>query len=895
MPKRLLFLRADHAMRKKSQQFFLSALVFFSIFNLEVPKRAFRFYERGDIDKTVETLNKSLEKDSLNPAGYYLYALLYTDSAFSDYNVENAYSNILKAIKQFKTIIDVKDLEDLADVSVDSISLEKQKDKIDSLKFLDIKAIHTIEAYNKFMQRHNDAFQIPEAIKLRDEIAFTDAQKVNTWQRYEQFMEEYPKAAQLNKADSLYKLLIYKDRTSDGKLDSYQSFIDEFPGTPYLDKIIPEIFELSTATNRIEDYEQFLKQFPSKEFQQIVYKRIYHTFKEKYGSQDFLKFFPSEALKDSIENLQTLSKDFWIPKLLDGSIEFVDSNGTSKLKTKLTSVPQINLCEPITSDFVAGTYKEQSAIISRDGHVLFEGSFENAREAGYGYIVLETAAGEKLIHKSGEVIIDQPKEEIQILNESFIRTFSNGFYGLESIHGLPYLANEFVMIDTLNQFIWLEKENGIALVSPEILYPAIDGEDVPIEFAYDEVEVLENGRIWVRRNGQEAILDTKLKSIIPFGTYEIYEEPYGWKLISDKGVRVLHDRYPTISNNTYAEVKENQQWLALKENEKWTLYDQVGLVPVENGIDSVAFLGENMVMLQKGNSLFAQFKNGKQLLMEKEWQYKLLVPQIYVKTGDTAIDDYFMLSNAKNFRKIYNQYGREILASTFNEVTALGPNMLRLQKRNAALADSTGHYLLNFVYDGIGSNDRGYVSVLDKGKVGVINPAKQINIPPAYEKLLEPYSDTVLIATKDRYKGFINNKNEVLTAFEFDEVKYFNDSIALVRIDNEWLLENIKNEDILYDRIEDFEIIDVGNEDKTLFITTSTGKGIYSESLGQVIEPTYTSIRILGTKIDPIYFAVKLVAEANIYVVIYYDKKGNKLFTQSFRQEEYFKIACPSN
>ena len=151
------------------------------------------------------------------------------------------------------------------------------------------------------------------------------------------------------------------------------------------------------------------------------------------------------------------------------------------------------------------------------------------------------------------------------------------------------------------------------------------------------------------------------------------------------------------------------------------------------------------------------------------------------------------------------------------------------------------------------------------------------------------------IATQGRYKGFVNKEGKALTAFEFDEVTYFNDSIALVRIENEWMLENIRNEDLLYEQIESFEIIDVGEEDKTLFITTVNGQGIYSESMGEVIQPTYTFIRLLGTPANPVYFAVKLVKEANIYVVIYYDKKGNKLFTQSFRQEEYYKIACPTN
>jgi len=890
------FCRHPIEMKTRGQQVFASSLILFiTFFSIEVPKRAFRMYEKRDIEKTVEALDKSIEKDTLNPAAYYLYSVLHTDSLYHGYDVDEAFSYITRAIAQFKSLSDPKDLEDLKDVQVDSANLEVQKDKVDALKFDLVAQVHTIAEYEAFIEKHSDAEQIPQARAGIHSLTFKAAQADHTWQAYKNFIDAFPSAKEYNEADSLYQLLIYEERTEDGTLASYQSFLDEFPGTPYRDEIIPEIFKIRTATNRIADYEAFLKEYPSEEFQQIAYKRIYHVFKEKYGTDEFLKYFPSLNWNDSIRNVQQLEKDYWVPKLTDNTIEFVNSNGTSMLKTKLTTVPQNCLCEPTIADFVVGSYFEESAIISRDGHLLYSGNFANARDAGFGFIILEAEDGERLFHKSGEMIINERKEAIEVLNESMIRTAKNGFFGLESINGLRYLENEFTLIDTLGRFLWLEKEDGIALVSPEVLFPALDGQTPPIEFAYDEVELLGNGRIWVSRNGQEAILDDELRMVIPFGQHQIYEEAYGW-LLKEKGkFRVLHDRYPELSGKTFSQVKSNQQWLALQEEEKWTLYDQLGSSSIQQEIDSVATLGENMVMLQVGNKLLAQFKNGKQLTMEKDWSYKLLIPQSYVKTGEPAVHDYFMLSNFKNYRKVYNEFGREILSATFNEVVALEDNMLRLQKRNAALADSTGHYLLNFVYDGIGSNEDGYVSTLDKGKFGVINPAKQINIPPVYEKLIEPYTDTVMVAVKDKYKGFINTKNKALTAFEFDEVAYFNDSIALVRIEDEWLLENIKNEDILYERITDWEIIEVGEEDKTLFITTETGQGIYSESMGQIIEPTYTYIRVLGTPKDPIYFAVKLVAEANIYVVIYYDKKGNKLFTQSFRQEEYFKIACPAN
>ena len=226
---------------------------------------------------------------------------------------------------------------------------------------------------------------------------------------------------------------------------------------------------------------------------------------------------------------------------------------------------------------------------------------------------------------------------------------------------------------------------------------------------------------------------------------------------------------------------------------------------------------------------------------------------------------------------------------------ALGPNLIRLQKKNAALTDSTGNYVLNFIYDGIGSNSNGYVSILDRGKVGVINIEKQIKISPAYDKLIEPYSDTVMVATKGKRKGFISTKGKELSAFDYDEVKYFTDTVALARIENEWFLHDIRDESLHYEGILNYKIIEENSQEKKLLISTEKGKGIYSNTQGEMIEATYDEIKVLGTVDDPIYFAVKIVREANIYVVIYFDKNGNKLFTQTFKQDEYFKIACPKN
>lgn len=865
-----------------------------SFWNIEIPKRAFRFYQRGDINKTVEALDRSISKDTLNPAAYHLYSLLYTDTAFYRYDVDTAYLYTNRAIAQMPLVTDAKDLSALNNLSVDSINLEKQKDKIDSLKFIDVKALHTIEGYNFFTQIHDDAIQIPEAIALRNHIGFEKSELTNTWQSYKAFMEEYPNAKDFDEAEKRYKRLIYEERTRDGKYESLTLFLEDFPNTPYRSKVEDGIFNYAIAVNTLSAFRDYLNTYPNEKHAKILSNRAYHIYKQKYPDSDFFEDFDFGFNTDSLKKAQALEDNLWLPKLENGKITFIDEQGDSQLETDFYSLNQNCLCSPESNDFVFGEKNGQQQVIGRNGQVIYEGIFDQAIEAGFGFIIIRNVEGDRLVHKSGDVIIDDPKEEIAVFDNRLIRTKSNGFYGLESIHGIPYLANEYIQIDTFKTQFWLEKEDGIQLVKPEDIVSNLHKDSFSFNAQFDEIEELPNGRIWAVRNDQETILDQQFNTIIPFTNQEIFERPYGWRLESEKGITLIHDRYDEVLRDSiFDQVLESDRWLVLQKDSSWSLLDQVGDIAPKTEYDSLAFWGENMVMLFKGNSTWALFKTGKSLLMKKGWEPKLLIPQQYITSGEKADNDFFMLSNAKNQRKIYNDMGREILSSTYKSVTALSSNMLRLQKRNAALADSTGHYILNFIYDGIGSNNQGYVSILDKGKVGVINPAKGVKIPPTFEKLLEPYADTVLIASDKNYKGFVNTKGKELTAFEFDEVLYYNDTVALTRIEDEWLLYDISADETIYDGVLEYEQIHSDSQ-QTLLVTKEKGKGVFDFFEGELIEPTYTDIKILGTPENPIYFAMKLVAEADIYIVIYFDKNGNKLFTQSFREDEYFRIACPS-
>ena len=869
-----------------------SLLALTASWNLEIPKRAFRLYQRGKLSKAAEALDHSIAKDTLNPAAYYLYSLLYTDTAYAPYNMDTAYAYINKAIEQFSLITDPEEIEDLDDLSVDSTHLVLQKQRIDSLKFIDIKATHALEAYNDFIRVHVGAFQMSEAVALRNHIAFQKATEKNTWGEYEQFMQAYPEAEDFVEAKKRYEKLIYEEKTAEGSYQSLIRFLEDFPNTPYREIVEAGIFHYATASNTLETFVAFLLRYPNKKLAKILNDRAYHIYKAHYPAQAFFEDFDFGVNVDSLKNVSALEGTYWLPKPENNRITFTNLNGATQLQTPFEALPDSHRCAPVANDFIYGKSEHQNIILGKNGQQIYKGVFDEAIDAGYGFIIIRNVAGDQLIHKSGEIIIDLPVEEVKVLDNRFIRTKKKDFYGLESINGVPYLNHEFTAIDTFKTYLRLEKKEGIQLIAPETLKTALTGTPIPFEAQYDELKALPNGRIWVRRNNEEAILDQQLNVIIPFGKYGIYERPYGWKLESNQGIKLIHDRYKELlKDHLFDKVVENDQWLALQKGNTWALLDQIGEIPARDGLDSVAFWGEHMAMLFKKDAVWTQFRNGKQLLIKKGWQPKLLIPQSYISSGEKPIHDFFMLSNAKKFRKVYNDQGREILAATYKDVVALGPDMLRLQKRNAALADSTGHLLLNFIYDGIGSSHKGYASLLKKGEFGLINPSLGIHISPAYERRLEPYNDTILVASDGRYKGFINTQNKSLTAFDFDEVTFYSDSIALTRIENEWLFYDIANDEPLYEGIIDY----FQQESGVFLITKETGKGIFSPEYGELIEPTYTDIKQLKIPEKPIYFAMKLVEEADIYVVIYFDAKGNKLFTQTFQKEEYFKVICPSD
>ncbi|HBS28308.1 MAG TPA: hypothetical protein DEB06_02400, partial [Phycisphaerales bacterium] len=71
--------------------------------------------------------------------------------------------------------------------------------------------------------------------------------------------------------------------------------------------------------------------------------------------------------------------------------------------------------------------------------------------------------------------------------------------------------------------------------------------------------------------------------------------------------------------------------------------------------------------------------------------------------------------------------------------------------------------------------------------------------------------------------------------------------------------------------------------------------GILSSTRGMIIAPTYNEIINLGTEDIPFYFAEKHVEEADIFVVLYFNKDGTQVKREIYEADEYERIYCRNN
>jgi hypothetical protein len=325
--------------------------------------------------------------------------------------------------------------------------------------------------------------------------------------------------------------------------------------------------------------------------------------------------------------------------------------------------------------------------------------------------------------------------------------------------------------------------------------------------------------------------------------------------------------------------------MAVKIDSTWTLYT-ANPTSLSTPHDSIIFSGP-FALGYKKDTLTTYFSDGKFL----DWA--LPVRALVMPGFDSSA---FLLVEEKDKKHVYNRGGRQLFSAGVEKLVYAGGGVFIAETGGKkGLIDIAGRIILPIVYDAIGAANQGIVSVLRGKKFGLFDSKNKKLIKPAYEKNLVPYNGTLVSAYKNGFYGLIGWDNSPVSNFEFDEVRYWNDSTALTRRGSQWMIYEIKTRRILLEGIKNVKVIRDTPQGKLAIIQQGNSYGVLHSLMGTVLPISFTDLKNVGSSNEPLYFTEKHVTEAGIFVVIYYDDEGKMLRKEVYDHEEYEKIYCPDD
>jgi hypothetical protein len=248
-------------------------------------------------------------------------------------------------------------------------------------------------------------------------------------------------------------------------------------------------------------------------------------------------------------------------------------------------------------------------------------------------------------------------------------------------------------------------------------------------------------------------------------------------------------------------------------------------------------------------------------------------------------------------RKIaYNQRGVRLFSGDYDQIQYAGENLfLVVKKEKRGLVNSEAKIVLPLEYDAIGAVAGHVALILKSMKFGAYHTLTRKLIKPQFEKNLVVYNARLLIAYQKGAYGFVDWDVKPQTKFEFDEIKYWNDSTCLVRKNFNWMVYDLIAKKSIEGSIKKLDYILDGEDEKLAIVKQENNYGVISSTRGFVIPPTFNNVINIGNLDEPLYFTEKHVEEASIYVVIYYDKTGKMIYRQVYEEQDYENILCSDN
>lgn len=827
--------------------------------------------KKGKWEKAKGQFVKVIRKDSLNTAAHYGLSLYFFTPTNPSFQVDSAYRYVLKASSDYQ-LTPIKQRDRLRKFPLDSGILIRHREKIDSAAFERAKSLNTEVAYIDFINRFPMAAQLTLAAELRDEVSYLDALKENTYESFFHYLEKYPVSGRAGEARSRYEKLLYEAKTKDKKLVSYELFLSQFPATPYRGEVEQHIFEISTASGDISVFEKFIKMYSASTCAIKARDILYHLYKEDE------RVIPTSFLSDSLRKLQVLEKFYLVPFLKGDLFGFMNERGEEIIKPFAKEIDNVYRCGNISEEVLV----MENKILARNGLVLFQGEILAVDEIGPGFIKVTLPKCIKIIHYSGfEVGSDDCFQDVKLLGRNYLAIQKDNRWSLWTLTGRMLLPFEWSEIQLLTSVVMLKKSGKFRLSRLKDLARVAD--QVPLNYTrdYDEVKSWPNGMVWVRSGSEQGVLNQNLNEWISLGKQELFPSFFGAVCKMANGYR-LQDK-TSSSSTLFYRVKVNQPWVGVLHEGGWRLIDPVTKKYQSSGYDSIGFLGPFAIGL-RNDSL-------RVYLSKSNFVETLNTAKVQFLPGRDSL--FFLLIEEGEIKSLFDTQGERLFTVKYDRIEYNNEGFFTIvKKEKRGLISLDGKIVIQPEYDAMGTVNQGVVAVLKDRKFGFLDAVNRREVKSEYDKNITRYNATRMIAFKNGFYSLIGWDNKPVLPFEFEEIRYWNDSSALVKKNFNWVIYNFVEKKIILDKIKTFKWVLDTDQEKIIIVQQENSYGVMSNRQGVIIPATFTDIVNLGSATVPLYFTEKHVEEASIFVVIYYDKNGKQLRRQVYEADDYERIYC---
>jgi hypothetical protein len=839
-------------------------------------KKALKNIRKGKWDKAASFLTKASSRDSLNVMAEYVWSRYYFDQRNPRYNLVFAYNAVVQSLTNFK-YLSQRQRERMSKLPLDSLTVVRLREQIDSVSFARARDQNTEEGYIEFLQRHPFSSDRETAEQLRNAVAFLDAVNQNTFKAFKIFLEKYPNANEKNDARARYERLLFEEKTRDRRLGSFEAFLKEYPETPFRKEIEKDIFELFTLSGEVERFMSYLKLYPESPFHKRATNILFHILDE--GDDAALSGL---VLTDSLEKVFSSNQGYLVPFFKHGKFGFMNNQGFEVIPASFSELSDEYVCGNITEDLLVFSDR----VVNRIGSVVFKKRVDELEDLGVGFLKIRSGGCSHVIHKSG-FRIDSCVVDAKMIDKRFVAVKSTRGWTIRSLTGRPVLSESWDEVNLYGKVIALKKEQNNILLTFKQLADLAHEQEFTASNVVDQLKLLNNGMLWISAGGNEGVYDQNLKEIVPLNDHKI--EPYfaGFIIRTPEGFSVYD--YKGAKSSFFENVVAKDPIVVVTKNGSQYGYDPGQQKFTTAPYDSIAFNG-SFIEGWSGDSLFVEFQSEKR-------GFPASVKTTFIPGKDSTS---YLLVEAEGKKMIFENQGLVLFALpavTFEQIQHAGGEYFIVSKKDKkGLIDKSGKFVLPLEYDAVGTLSNQTLSILKGGHFGLLNVSTRKLIRPQYDKNLIVYKNNMLVAIKNGRHGFIDWENKPHSKFEFDEVKYWNDSVAVVRKNKLWEMIDLLSGNTTLSGIREITAIRETASEKLFIMNQNNLFGVVSSVRGRIIPFSFSDLVNVGSVEEPLYFTEKHVSEASVFVVIYYDKNGKMLRREVYEEaEDYEKIYCQQN